>query len=76
MVDTDERPIYDYKHGRWLCSDVGLAYDCARDHAGDSVYLYDRDKDGKMVNIREYWSPKKDNTKPSTVVNGRLRTNQ
>ena len=55
--NSNDAPIYDYVHGRWLCRDMGDAAIAVQQHKGDSVYLYDRDSMGHMTNIRPFWTP-------------------
>lgn len=50
-MNHDTEPIFDYKNGRWLCSDHSMAVDCAYLHPGEYVYTYERDHEGKMIHI-------------------------
>ena len=73
-VNKDDEPYWEYDRGRWLCFNKGMASDCATAHPGDFVYTYERDSQGNMVNITEYWSPKMpDNNKMPFIKSGKLR---
>jgi len=69
----DETPIWDYEHGRWLCNCVSDAAQCHEENPGDTVYLYDRNSEGMMVNLRLYWASfMPDTTKLKTISGGRI----
>jgi len=71
MSDT----FYQHEHGRWMCINEGDAYDTMKQHPGETIYLYDRDPDGKTVNIRQYWaSTMPDTNKITSIRNGKIRT--
>jgi hypothetical protein len=54
-VTNCDEPYYDYPHGRWMCRNIGDAITTMNEHEGDTVYLYDRDRDGFQINIRAYY---------------------
>ncbi len=69
----DDEPIWDYEHGRWLCANTSIAYTCMKQHEGDTIYTYERDHNGHMINLRLFYStyvPEKQ--KWTTIRNGRL----
>lgn len=54
---TDDKPFYEQERGRWLCPDETTALETAEKHPGDFVYVYDRQDNGAITNIRKYWAP-------------------
>jgi len=72
-ITTDDKPIHDIIHGRWLCSDYGIACDCARDHPGDYVCTYERDELGNMINIQIVHDPHASTSAPTKIIKGRIR---
>jgi hypothetical protein len=56
MTETNnDEPYYDPQYGRWMCRTIGDAITTMQEHEGDTIYLYDRDKQGFQTNIRVYY---------------------
>ena len=76
MYEHDNEPIYDHEHGRWLCANHAIAELCALKHEGDYIYTYDRDDNGKMINIELAHDPHSDKRKPPKIRGGRIQGNR
>ena len=61
---------YDHATGRWLCKDMTQVQWCYAEGDYHNVYLYDRDADGKMVNIRKVDPP--DENPIQGIKNGKI----
>ena len=69
----DDKPYWDYEHNRWLCRNAAQAMHCHDSHPDDAIYLYDRNEQQHMTNIKLYWSlDMPDTRKQWTIRNGRL----
>ena len=65
---------YDEDHRYWLCINEALAYQTALEHPGDTIMLYERDRDGRMVNKQVWWkSTMYDDNKLNPIRGGRIR---
>jgi hypothetical protein len=72
-ITNSDEPYYDYPHGRWMCRTLADAIQTMQEHEGDTIFLYDRDRDGFQINIRRYYDSSMD--KPPCfkhVKHGRL----
>jgi hypothetical protein len=74
MIESfDDEPYYDHEHGRWMCRTLGDAITTMQMHEGDTIFLYDRDKQGFQTNIRVYYTSSMDKPpKYKHVKHGRL----
>lgn len=69
--------VWDYEHGRWLCLTRGDAYDIMDKHPGDTIYLYDRDENGKMTNLRLFFASwMTQSLHMPTIAGGKIRQSE
>ena len=73
-MTQDTEPIHEWEKGRWLCADTGMAHQCAIDHPGDYVFTYDRDNNGRMIDVTAFWTPRDPDTakRPASIQNGKI----
>ena len=70
MHNFDDVPYWEHETGRWMCNSVIDAQSTVEEHPGDTVYIYDRDRNGKQTNIHQYWSPQMPDTRKQRIVKG------
>ena len=74
LKNLNEEVWYDHKTGRWMCPTETDALDMVEKHPGDYVYIYDIDKNNKIVNERVFWSLRmEDKHKLPNIRNGQMR---
>ena len=48
---------WDYTRGCWYCRTITDAVEIMQQHPSETIMLFDRNKDGKIVNTRVYYEP-------------------
>jgi hypothetical protein len=57
MIKETNNPdcYWDYTKGCWFCYSISDAINVMQKHPCETIMLFDRDKNGKTVNIRLYY---------------------
>lgn len=56
IKDKSGESYYQHEKGRWLCPTIADAITIHEKHPTDPIYIYERDHNHNIVNIKKYWS--------------------
>ena len=75
-IEDTQDFFHDWATGRYYCKDFQIARMLAMDNPGayvdNQIYVYDRDNNGRMINI-ERFEKEEEGRRPVAIRNGRIK---